>query len=102
AAGRARVLDAAVGVPSQVLGAIDSGWWDKTGAHGASNDNYVTGENNRDFFVFDLGGVAETGVAAQIRAQTPSNGYISPDPTETLALFDVSTPLANLRADGSG
>jgi hypothetical protein len=89
------------------LNYTDSGWWDDTGFHDATNKNYVagitdTGHENRDFFVFDLSTVAAPILGAQLRLFNPSGGYISPFPTENYALFDVSTPLSDLRASGSG
>ena len=56
----------------------------------------------RDYFVFDLTGVTGTIVSATLRAFNPSNGFNSPDGSETFALFDVSTPLATLTAGTGG
>jgi hypothetical protein len=95
--------------PSTVtLNAIDSGWWDDTGSHDAPNKNYLagfatdTGHEHRDFFVFDLSTVTAPMVSAQLRVFNPPNGFVSPAPTETYALFDVSTPISDLRASGRG
>jgi subtilisin family serine protease len=88
------------------LNAFDSGWWDATGFHDEFNDNYVTallsGLEYRDFFVFDLSGVAQQIAAAELRVFNPYDGFFSPDPTETYSLFDVSTPLGSLEASGGG
>jgi hypothetical protein len=94
--------------PSTVtLNYTDSGWWDNTGFHVATNKNYNAGQGNittqwRDFFVFDLSAVDRPILGAELRLFNPTSGYISPDSTETFTLFDVSTPIAALRANGSG
>lgn len=91
---------------SVTLNAFDSGWWDSTGFHDEFNDNYITallsGLEYRDFFVFDLSGVAQQIAAAELRVFNPYDGFFSPDPTETYSLFDVSTPLGSLEASGGG
>src|SRR5262249_28925503 len=83
---------------------VDSGWWNSTGSHDQSNDNYITGQTlgnqYHDFFVFNLAGVHELIVGAQLRLTNPL--YSSPDATETYSVFDVSTPIAALSARGSG
>ena len=87
------------------LNSTSFGWWDSTGAHTASNTNYGTGDNasnvdHRSFFVFDLSGVSGTITSATLRIF--SAFYGSPDPTETLSIFDVSTPIPTLIANGTG
>jgi hypothetical protein len=87
-----------------ILNATNSGWWNHSGFHSASNTNYLAGlefgVTYRDFFVFDLASVTLPIAAAEIRIYNPV--FASPDPTETYALFDVSTPLSALQATGSG
>ncbi|MCC6125070.1 MAG: M36 family metallopeptidase, partial [Pirellulales bacterium] len=108
--GRQGVLGSISGNSSSsvTLNAIDSGWWNSTGGHTSSNKNYATGYGGtypyeyRSYFVFDLTTVSQTIGTAQLNLFNPSNGYISPDPAESYALFDVSTPIANLQASGSG
>jgi PKD domain/RTX calcium-binding nonapeptide repeat (4 copies) len=95
------------GATTLTLNATDSGWWDSTGFHSSTNKNYVAGQNTpsqlaRDYFVFNLAGVSQTITGAQVRLTNPAGGYVSPDPTETYAVFDVSTPLGALQASGSG
>src|SRR4029079_6274681 len=84
----------------------DSGWYNATGSHTPTNTNYLTGQFNsvdeRSFFVFDLATVTGNIVGAELRLANPSSGYSSPDPTETLAMWDVTTPIATLTAGGSG
>lgn len=74
-----------------------------TGQYGTGWHSGVPGEA-RSFFVFDLSGVTGTITAATLRLATnPSfSTYISPDPSETFTLFDVSTPLATLTSGGGG
>jgi hypothetical protein len=80
----------------------DSGWWNNAGLHTASNKNYIAGRAFHDYFVFNLGAVSQPITAAQLRLEMPTDGYNSNDSTETFALFDVSTPLAELQASGTG
>ena len=94
---------------SLTLNAYDSGWWNSWGNHDDWNDNYIAGrccegagDDYRDFFVFDLSGVAQQISAAELRIENPYGGYFSPDSSETYTLFDISTPLADLQASGSG
>ena len=85
---------------------VDSGWWDANGFHNAANKNYIAGfaggRELRNFFVFDLSAVEQPIVDAELRLFNPSNGYLSPDPTETYSVFDVGTPIPELRASGTG
>lgn len=90
--------------------AIDTGWYDSFGFHGPTNTNYFVGQLDatrqlRDFFAFNTSSLQGTILSAQLQAFNPGGvnaGYLSPDPTETLELFDVSTPISNLVAGGSG
>jgi hypothetical protein len=88
------------------LNAADSGWWDQTGAHNSTNKNYITGlytgVEYRDYLVFDLSSVTQPITGATLMLTNPSNGYSSPDPSETYSLFDVSTAIASLEATGTG
>jgi PEP-CTERM motif len=87
------------------LNSTSFGWWDSLGAHAASNTNYATGDNtanvdHRSFFVFDLSAVSGTIASAALNIFNPA--YSSADPSESLAIFDVSTPIAVLVANGTG
>src|SRR5262245_60700278 len=75
------------------------------------NGTFVSGDNHaigyytgtppgelRDFFVFNVTGLAGKIVSAKLRAFNPSTGFSSPQPNETFTLFDVSTPLNTLIA----
>lgn len=98
------------------LDATDSGWYDQSGAHTASNDNYAAGWENtqlRNFFVFDVSGLpaGETILSATLRAYNPAvgepnasfeGGYDSPDASETYRLVEVLTPAAVISLDSVG
>ncbi len=86
------------------LDAVDSGWFDQTGAHTASNQNYAVGYDGagelRNFFVFDVSSLplTETVLSVTLRVWNPAagvptpawtDGYDSPDATETYELHEV-------------
>lgn len=81
------------------LAALDSGQYDAVGSHLLTNENYLTGIFNterRSFFLFDLSSVSGTINSATLRLFNPEvsaflHGYVSPDPTETLNIYDVGT-----------
>ena len=93
------------GTPS-TLSSTGSGWWNDLGSHTATNTNYVAGfgasRDHRDFFVFNLAGITQNITGAQLSIANPSNGYSSPDASEGLSYFDVSTAIATLIANGTG
>ncbi len=84
----------------------DTGWYDAAGSHTPSNINYVVGDalgtNFHNFSVFDLSSITDSIVSARLllfNGASPPNtedGYISPDPFETYALFDVTTDIGVL------
>jgi hypothetical protein len=92
------------------INSLDLGWYDNLGGHETFNKSYSVGEvidittqsPTRNFFVFDVpAGV--TIPAARVRLFNPASpgpGYDSADPTETFALFDVTTPITMLRGQG--
>jgi hypothetical protein len=86
------------------------GWYDFTGYHDSTNDNYVVGNAEdgpyRNFFVFALP-VLQPGESISsidlILYCPPGFGYNSSDPTETYQLFTLeNTTIAALRAGGDG
>jgi hypothetical protein len=105
------VIGAPAAARADVINAIDSGWYADTGLHVATNQNYVVGEVTglvrHNFFVFDLTAVINDIVSASVHLYNPTNvtpglrGYISPNATETLQLYDVSTPVASLTASSA-
>jgi hypothetical protein len=84
------------------LSHLDSGWYTDKGEHDSDNSNYLTGAYDgriyRSFFVFDLGSVGDIITGAELRLFNPGNGYQSPDPSETLLLFNVSSLIDDLVA----
>jgi hypothetical protein len=91
------------------LSAIDSGFYNDLGDHVSTATSYIVGADpvrldRRNFFVFDLSGVpaGEIVVSATLRLEMPVTGYLSPDPSETYVLHDVSMPIVTLRAGGIG
>jgi hypothetical protein len=98
-----------VGAATIQIDATDSGAYQSSGFHLSTNENYLTGNltlEHRSFFVFDLTGVSGTITSATLNLFNPGVmpcclGYVSPDPTETFALVDVSTPVSTLVATGT-
>ncbi len=105
----------------QVLDATNTGWFADIGNHNGHNsalNNHYTGEISgtgvlRSFFIFDLIGQIDPVGSATFRALNSMdnffdsmdgdhlggeliNGFQSPDPTETLTLFEPTVPIANL------
>jgi hypothetical protein len=87
--------------------ASDTGWIATDGTHMAANSNYIVGQATfngdplstfRDYFTFSLP-TTGTIIGAELRIINPTGGYISPDPTETYTLFDVSATPAALDAE---
>lgn len=89
------------------------GWYLDNGyaLAGKANQNYVAGDlynrEHRNWFTFDLSGVAGTVVAATLLLDNPivsdqgaAPGYASADPSETYSVFDVSA--ANTASLGLG
>lgn len=91
------------------LFAVDTGWYDMTGFHDPVNVNYLVGDfsgvNYHNFSVFDLSSIKLDILSANLMlfniAAPPIDGFGSPDPFETYALYDVTTDLAVL-LDGTG
>jgi hypothetical protein len=93
------------------LDAVDSGFYLADGTHNPASENYLTGLFNvigrHSFFVFDLSGVSGTINSAALRLFNPQvspalPGYVSPDPTETLDIYDVSSSVASITGNTAG
>ena len=92
------------------LDAIDSGFYFANGRHSPSNENYLTGlftMEHRSFFVFDRSSVTDTITSATLRLFNPKvtqflNGYVSPDATEILNFYDVTTSAADITGNSAG
>jgi len=86
--------------------ASNFGFYNQTATFNSGSNHavgYFTGTppgELRNFFAFNLTGLAGKITAAKLRAFNSSNpiGYGSPHPTETYTLFDVSTPVSTLTA----
>lgn len=89
------------------LNATFSGVYSEDGRHSATTGpgSYVAADNTgatfsiRNFFVFDLSGVAPgTITSATLRLFNPPGGYRSPSTSEEYAVYDVITPIPDLLA----
>ena len=94
------------------LFAVDTGWYDMTGFSQPDNINYLVGDaldnNFHNFSVFDLSSITLPIQSATLMlyngASPPNNenGYISRDPFETYALYDVTTDIGVLTGGFGG
>jgi hypothetical protein len=88
-------------------GVLNQGWWSDFGGNNTYNDNYAIalfwtapsypyqqGIVERDFFTFDLSGISGTIQSATLLLRRGNSG--SPNPTETIDLWDVQTPVTVL------
>ena len=91
---------------STVLSAVATGWYFETGWHDHGISNYFTGDcgscgpNNgqyNSFFVFNVP-LDILITSASLSIGNPVNGYASPNPSETLSFWDVTTDIATLTA----
>jgi hypothetical protein len=90
------------------LNAIDSGYYFSDGLHPSAENSYVLGQAQdgagglitvRNYFTFSLPAATSTILGAELRllASAPANqGFLSPDPSETYTLYDVSASPAAL------
>lgn len=90
------------------LNAVDTGWYSEDGFHEPSNLNYIVGSSSgyRNFFVFDLTGIASATNATVSAYQmgVGSDGgptYSSQTPSMSWELWDVTTDISTL-TNGSG
>ena len=81
-----------------------SGAYNAAGARVSTTQNFLTGQfgqaERRSFLAFDLAGVAGTVTSAKLRLHNPElsafiRGYASPDASETLTFWDVTTAAAS-------
>jgi hypothetical protein len=88
--------------------AVDTGWYDASGFHNPANGNYLAGDSTstnttqplRNFFAFNLPDLAGGPIAAAVRVRTFA--VSSPTGSEDYQMHEVTTPVATLRAGGSG
>ena len=79
---------------SNIINAVDTGWYDNSGSHDPTNTNYFVGDNgilHRDWMSFNLPTFTQPVVAAQLKIKTYE--YLSADASETYELRDVTTPV---------
>src|SRR4029079_704414 len=81
----------------------DAGAIKADGSHSSANNSYFAGISTfpspmevRDYFTFNLPAGTAPILGAELRVLNPLTGYISPDPTETYTLYDVSATAAAL------
>jgi hypothetical protein len=93
------------------VGADGRGNYTDQGDHASDDPSYLTGRDaagpdrrtRRSFFVFDVPTDGDLVVVrAELEAHNPVGGYQSPDSSETLTLYEVTTPIADLEAGGTG
>jgi Ca2+-binding RTX toxin-like protein/methionine-rich copper-binding protein CopC len=84
--------------------ATDTGWYDNSGTHNPNNINYVAGDLEgvvmRNWMTFSLPTFTAPVASAQLQIKTYE--YKSADTNETYELRDVTTPVSDLTAGGSG
>lgn len=90
------------------VNAIDSGWYNSVSGIGyPDRENYAAGEylpqdqptENRNYFVFDLSGLTDLIAQATLHLYTGTAAGPG-DPCETYRLYDVTTPIDDLRSGG--
>jgi hypothetical protein len=92
------------------LDAVDSGFYFANGLHNPRIENYLTGvftTEHRSFVVFDVSRIFGTINSATLRLFNPNispfqPGYLSPDPTEILNIYDVTTPAGDITGNTAG
>ncbi len=92
------------------LDAVDSGFYFAEGRHNPSIENYLTGifgQEHRSFLLFDLSSLNGQIQSATLRLFNPEvsqfqHGYVSPDPTETLNIYDVTTSATAIVGNTAG
>lgn len=100
-------LRVTTGDGEQLLPAVDSGWYNELGRHGATNENYFVGTDDtqelrfRNFFVFDLTAITGTATAATLEVPQAGCSSIGESPVSTYRLYDVGTAVVDLSADQS-
>lgn len=104
------MLGARTGI-ADVIDADDRGWWNSTGMHTDTNQNTFTGRIRstiyNSFFVFDLSAVSTSVLSATLSLELESlwgTGGLNAglDDSETLAVVDVTTPVAEVTSSGTG
>ena len=105
--GTATVLGRATPFTPLVFDAFSSGWYRQTGDHSSGNPNYFTGYapgygELRGFWAFDLAGLSSDTNVLDARFEVYNPEISTYDYWESIALYDVSTPVSEVVADASG
>ncbi len=90
--------------PVTIIEANDTGWYNSSGNHDSGNTNYLAGDNNlndgwlyRNWMSFQLPTFTQSVISAKLLINA-----FSVSGSETYQLRDVITPVAELRAGGTG
>lgn len=79
------------------------GWYNASGSHTSVNDNTITGLNGslnyNSYFVFTLNFTATT--VQSVTFEVEKEEYSSSDATETISVWDVTTPPSTLEANAA-
>lgn len=98
------IPDDCEGPPPTTRNAVHRGWWRSDGFHDSFINNTFTGRVISSglilntYFIFDLSGLGNPSIAT-LRLEI--HGYFGSDPSETITVYDVSTPAATLEASGT-
>lgn len=86
------------------LNSADTGWYDNTGFHQASNSNYLAGVNlgtsYHDYFMYNLPAISAPLVYAELLVS--NYNVVNPGGSNLYQLYDVTTPIATLTNSASG
>lgn len=92
------------------MDATDSGWYDSSGNHDATNKNYIAGFASpnyyNDYFVFDLTSIQDPIFAAEVKLYMPTvnsdggAGYFGPG--SVFSLYHVQAPVSAVMQSQSG
>jgi hypothetical protein len=86
------------------LNTTDRGWYDLSGVHHPTNDNYIVGVDSsnvyHNFFVFDLSSQTTPVTEAKLRLWNEDSNIVSG--TATYTLHEVTTSIATLTAGTGG
>jgi Bacterial Ig-like domain (group 1) len=93
------------GASAETFNAAARGWYNQNGLHNATNLNTLVGQGTttdrfRAFFVFDLAGMTQPAGSGVLRLELEA--YLGPDPMEHVAIYDVSTPPAEIVLSQTG
>lgn len=86
-------------------GVDNHGWWSDTAFNRDANDNYgvginSSGQDHRNFFTFDLSSLdLSSEVVTSVTLELRAYSWTSPDTSETIEFFDVSTDAATLNSN---